>query len=420
MAERKTRRKQRLEEDEASRLGAILGESAPVEGGGHREALSQRAGEAVRSGDPTLARALEAALRHRGRVERATHGFHTYPAGLNPDAARDLVALGSGPLLDPFCGGGTVLVEAMLAGREALGLDVSPIANLVARARTARTTEEERTTLRATARRATEAALAARTTPNVPEELVRWYEPHALTELATIHDAIGKDPLLRAVFSAILVKASRRESDTSSARTGEKRPPGTAGVLFHKKAREYARMLEALVEASPGGARARVHREDARELRERGGFGLVVTSPPYPGVYDYMTMQQLRLVWLGLDAGADPHQEIGSRRQFRADRASALVAWRNDNRKWMRAAARALDTGGRFVVVIGDGQVAGKRIDTFEAMEESARAAGLVRIARATVERWDEGVSAMRPEHAMLWEKPAEAPAPVEPTSAEE
>ncbi|MDP2311813.1 MAG: hypothetical protein Q8P41_02840 [Pseudomonadota bacterium] len=410
MAERRTRRKQRIEKEEATRIDAVLGAPATDH---QREALSQRAGEAVRSGDNTLARALEAALRHRGRVERATHGFHTYPAGLNPDAARDLVALGSGPVLDPFCGGGTVLIEALLAGRDALGLDVSPIANLVARARTARTTEEERTTMRATARRATEVALAARTTPTVPEELVRWYEPHALTELATIRETIGKEALLRAVFSAILIKASRRESDTSSARTGEKRPPGTAGVLFHKKAREFGRMLEALAEAAPVGARARVHREDARELRERGGFGLVVTSPPYPGVYDYMTMQHLRLLWLGLDEGIDTHEEIGSRRQFRADRAAALHAWRGDNRKWMKAAARALDTGGRLIVVIGDGQVSGKRIDTYEAMEDAARAAGLVRIARATVERWDEGVNAMRPEHATLWEKPVEAPAPV-------
>jgi SAM-dependent methyltransferase len=408
MAERKTRRKQRVEEEEAARIGAILG-TPPAEG--HREALSQRAGEAVRSGDPTLAKALEAALRHRGRVERATHGFHTYPAGLQPDAAKELVALGEGPVLDPFCGGGTVLIEALLAGRDALGLDISPVANLVARARTVRTTEEERTVLRATARRATEAAVAARTLPPVNEELARWYEPHTLIELATIKDAISKEPLLRAVFSAILVKTSKRESDTSSARTGEKRPPGTAAVLFHKKAREYARMLEALATAAPATVRARVHREDARELRERGGFGLVVTSPPYPGVYDYVTMQHLRLLWLGLGEGIDTHQEIGSRRQFRADRTAALSAWRNDTRKWVRNAARALDVGGRLVVVIGDGQVAGKRIDTYEAMEDAAKMAGLTRVARATVERWDEGVNTLRPEHAMMWEKRAEAPA---------
>ncbi|MFN7144696.1 MAG: hypothetical protein ACK4YP_13050, partial [Myxococcota bacterium] len=296
MAERKSKRKDRLAAEEAELLGSLVVE------GGKREALSQRAGDAVRSGDPTLARALEGALRHRERIERATHGFHTYPAGLHPDAARDLVALGTGAVLDPFCGGGTVLVEALLAGRSALGLDVSPVAGLVARARTTLTTEEERTALRSTARKLTEqAGKATVPPPDVPDELARWYEPHVLAELCVIREGIGKDPLLRAVFSAIVVKASHRESDTSSAKTETKRPPGTTAVLFHKKAREYARMLEELASAVPAGVRARVHREDARELREKGGFGLVVTSPPYPGVYDYVAMQQLRHLWLGLD-----------------------------------------------------------------------------------------------------------------------
>ena len=38
---------------------------------------------------------------------------------------------------------------------------------------------------------------------------------------------------------------------------------------------------------------------------------------------------------------------------------------------------------------------------------ETARAEGLVRVARTTVERWDEGVERMRPEHAVLYERSA-------------
>lgn len=388
MAETRSKRKARIEAEEVE-VAAITGEA-------RREAGSQRAGDAIRTGDDAMARVLEGALRHRGRIERATHGFHTYPAGLHPDAARDLLTLGKGPVLDPFCGGGTVLVEAVLANRDALGLDVSPVACLVARARTAFTTEEERTALRSAARRATE--LAMRAGPSeVPEDLVRWYEPHTLAELASLRQSIGKDPLLRAVFSSILIKTSKRESDTSSERVDERRPPGTAATLFHKKAREFSHMLEGI----PGESRARVHREDARDLREKGTFGQVVTSPPYPGVYDYVTMQALRMSWLGLEGG---EEEIGSRRQFRLDKATALATWRADTLKWVRAAARALEPGGRLVVVIGDGRVANKRIDTYQAMDEATTAVGLKRIARATVERWDEGVNAMRPEHAVVWE----------------
>jgi hypothetical protein len=81
---------------------------------------------------------LRLALSRGGPVERYTHPFHTYPAGMHADAARDLIALFPGDsVFDPFCGGGTVLVEARAAGRRTHGSDVSPVAVRVARARTA-------------------------------------------------------------------------------------------------------------------------------------------------------------------------------------------------------------------------------------------------------------------------------------------
>ncbi|MBM4392909.1 MAG: hypothetical protein FJ090_17425 [Deltaproteobacteria bacterium] len=384
---------------------------------GLRQPLSQRAGDGLRDGDDAVSRVLEAALRHRERVERATHGFHTYPAGLHPDAAAALLGLAPGPVLDPFCGGGTVIVEALLASREALGTDVSPVATLVARARTALTTEAERTALRSAARKAADVArtegLAAERAyatgslrrPELPEVLFDWYEPHVLVEMHSLRREIKNDPLLKAIFSSIVVKTSLRESDTSNRRSEEKRPAGTAATLFHKRAREFARQLEALAAAVPAGLGARVHRQDAREQREKDHFGLALSSPPYPGVYDYVPLQQLRTAWLGLDQGDAPREEIGSRRSFRADRAEAVARWRADTAKWVRVTARALVPGGRLVVVTGDGNVGGKAIDSLAPLTDAAVAAGMRRVARATVERWDEGLDRVRPEHAVCFER---------------
>ncbi len=388
---------------EAALLGDLATPTDP-----RRAPLSQRAGESTRAGDPVLARALESALRHRERASRATHGFHTYPAGLHPDAARELLALGEGPVLDPFCGGGTVLVEALLAGRDALGLDISPIAALVARGRTARTDDAARTALRSGARRAAEAALRPPPAHDVPDGVNDWYEPHVLAELCALRDHLGDNPLLELVFSAILVKVSRRQSDTSNIRVDAARPPGTVATLFHKKARELARMLEELETSAPAGVRARVHREDAREFRGKGAYGQIVTSPPYPGVYDYVPLQQLRLAWLGLDASGAFREEIGARRSFRVDRRAAAEVWREDQRKWVKAASRALRIGGRLIVVIGDGMVGGRRIDTIGPLIESAREFGFYRDAAVTVERWDEGVDANRPEHVVCFTRVAE------------
>lgn len=396
------------------------GVPAWAEPAGKRASLSQRSGDAEFDGDPAVASILESALRNRERVERATHGFHTWPAGLHPDAARELLTIAPGPVLDPFCGGGTILVEALLAGRDALGCDINPVANLVARARVAITDEAARTAMRSLCRKAADAGRqaglqaagrweasggeAVYLPPDLPPYLLEWYDHHVIAELDAIRTAIGRDPFCLAVFSSILIKVSRRESDTANRVAEGKRPIGTASTLFHKRAREYGRQLEALAAAVPEGVRARVHREDARELRE-SGIGLVVTSPPYPGVYDYVPLQQLRLLWLGIDASAAVRAEIGSRRSFRADRKDAIAEWRDDTRRWVKSCAKALIPGGRFVVVQGDGNVGGKRIDSLGPLDEAASAAGLVRVARVTVERWDEGLDNVRAEHCVAYQR---------------
>jgi hypothetical protein len=109
--------------------------------------------------------------------------------------------------------------------------------------------------LRAAARRIAEAA-RQRTEVELPEAVVEWYEPHVAAEMARLRDGVlaadpAVRPLLKAVFSSIVVKASYRESDTSNRRAPAHRPPGTTPVLFHKKARELGRMLESLPAPRP-------------------------------------------------------------------------------------------------------------------------------------------------------------------------
>ncbi len=385
---------------------------------GRRTAKHQVAGVGRVMGDPALSAVLLDALRATGPVDRATHGFHTYPAGLHADAARGLLALAPGPVLDPFCGGGTVLVEAMLAGREALGLDVSAVAALVARARTTRTTEEARTALRSQAR---QVAAVARTRvfhreppPAVPPAIAHAYDAETLVELSAIREAIGRDEALRAVFSSILVKASKRAGDTRNETIDKPRPAGTTATLFHARAREYGRMLESLATLAPESGRVRVHRDDAREVRLRDRFGLILTSPPYPGVYDYVALQALRHFWLDIDDTKAEGEEIGTRRSFRFDPAAGTRQWREDTHRWVKATTRALLPGGRLVVMIGDGRIGHKPVNSLAAIEDAARAADLRRLAVATVERYDPGIGVRHLEHAVLWEKPDEAGTPAD------
>ncbi|MBW2258740.1 MAG: hypothetical protein JRI25_29730 [Deltaproteobacteria bacterium] len=146
-------------------------------------------------GERDLAKAMAEALAAVDVGDRATHGFHTYPAGLHPNAARDLLAFfPGGSLLDPFCGGGTILVEGRIAGRRTVGNDLNPTAIRVARTRTATPDDETLTRMRATARRLTEVARKAQELPpqHILEPVEKWYAPHVLCELEALRRGGGR------------------------------------------------------------------------------------------------------------------------------------------------------------------------------------------------------------------------------------
>ena len=81
---------------------------------------------------------LEAVL-CQNKVSEVPHTFYKYPARFAPTYAREVIRSFSNEgevVLDPVCGGGTTLMEAMSLGRRAAGMDVSTLATFIARAKT--------------------------------------------------------------------------------------------------------------------------------------------------------------------------------------------------------------------------------------------------------------------------------------------
>jgi SAM-dependent methyltransferase len=356
-------------------------------------------GRIAADGVPASAEVLVAALRAPRRdhdvAESLTHPFHGYPARLHPATARVLIELvgqgaGDAPVVDPFCGSGTALVEARAAGRAAVGVDLNPLAVLVARAKTwtvpaARRKQLHRVGHEITglvlaagkaARRAQAAAEAplrrpAGFDPNARNRrLARWFAPHVRRELELIawhldelraSDAELAD-VLTACLSAILYKVSSRASDTDPTWVDRNVPRGAAARHFAGRVELLAAGLHDL--ARVPGAPPRIVEQDARRLGEvvaAGSAAGVVTSPPYAGTYDYAEHQRLRFDFLALrhrqlDAG-----EIGSRRSFASD-AGAGAAWRAALADSLDAIARALAPGRAAALVIGDSVARGRAI----------------------------------------------------------
>lgn len=101
-----------------------------------------------------LAASCEAAFiagaRDSTPVKGLTHSHYKYPARFSPTFVRAAIQTFTDPgdlCLDPHVGGGTTLVEAMALGRNALGIDISTLAEFVSSAKTIIYSETELTRL---------------------------------------------------------------------------------------------------------------------------------------------------------------------------------------------------------------------------------------------------------------------------------
>jgi hypothetical protein len=406
---------------------------------GARRSLTHVGGKVTLGGDADAAKALAHALDVPPSTEKEgegpdrahVHGFHTYPARMHPITARRLVdafAPRAGRVLDPFCGSGTVLVEAMLAGRHAIGTDLNPLAVELATLKTRVCTRDELDALVLAAREVAAHADARRkgragATRRYPPEDVALFEPHVLLELDGIRDGIAHAPAelrmpLLLVLSALVGKVSRKEGDTSE-KTGARRiAAGYTAKIFTRKTEELAHRLDELARAMPRPApRVSIALDDATRLRTvaPASIDAVVTSPPYVATYDYLAHHALRMRWLGLDARAFERGEIGARRRFNRLRGDdARQAWSDELASVLRATARTLATRGNVVLLIADSAVGRDALRAHDIVAEIADASGLEPVARASQERPHfHGPTAEafarepRSEHALLLTKAA-------------
>lgn len=373
------------------------------------------AGKAHIEGDLELGKKCVTALRSSGEFKRATQGFHAYPARLHPEAARLLLeALPGKTLADPFCGGGTLLVEALIAGRKVYGSDLNPVATLVSTARTALLSQEQLTRLaqelEAIHNKAAQ-SMDEKKHVYLPPSILKyknWYKTNCFDELACIYDAIRTHeselkPLLQAVFSSLVVKYSLRASDTSNKVVYIPRKNGTVLRAFKEKAKEYvAQLTELQTLVPPGTDPAQITLADARHP-EFDKVDTIITSPPYPGTYDYLPLQQLRQAWF--DLNMREKEEIGSRRSFKQLKA-AYDAWLKDTDTWILSCAKALVSGGQLAVVVGEGMQSGKLLRVAKPTIQAAEKAKLSFVTSASIERFDPATKMKKIEYILVFKKP--------------
>lgn len=417
--------------DRGPSRGAKRGEGSDRRGDGskreapwHRRSLSNVGGEVETRGDPALAQVLERALKATTRDhDHLTQGFHAYPARIHPAVPAivlDALADRRTRVLDPFCGGGTVLIEARVRGMRAAGVDLNPLALRVAEVRLDRRNRAARDRFRgllmAIGERSEE-RVRARVPSRAPlsKEERDYYDPHVLLELAGLREEIlqvghvGDRRALEVLLSSIVVKVSRQRADTSGRRADQKRiRKGLSTEFFVRKGKELLERWQALDEACPPRApRPLLIEGDATELSrllgDRSRPDMIVSSPPYGGTYDYLEHHRRRYSWLGLDPSRLARGEIGARRNLRG--ADAAERWEHEVMAALRAMSLVLERGALVVLLVGDAQVGGRRVSAGAQLARLGRRARLEIRASASQPREDPMGGRPRREHLVVLER---------------
>ena len=251
------------------------------------------------------------------------HRWVPWIAGFSRHFVQDALARhlpGPGVVLDPFAGVGTTLVEADLAGHDAVGFEINPYAAFAARAKLgAHRLEPER--LRASIAdfvafmegsertgRAPEASPPAAFRTRAP-----FYSPaverkvlSAFDFTATLEASIAN--LFRLAFAATMVRYSNYSYEPS---LGRKASVGRPEVEDDDVAGAIAAKLSQMADDAAWyrAERASLERDDGRVLEhsffegysmlDEGSVDLLVTSPPYLNNYHYNRNTRPHLYWLG-------------------------------------------------------------------------------------------------------------------------
>jgi DNA modification methylase len=364
-----------------------------------RRALSHVGGPVeVHAGTAEQAAVLKHAL-EVGSDERAVmahvHGFHPYPARLHPVTAGRLISglsARGAKVLDPFCGSGTVLLEARLAGRRAIGIDANPLAVELAWLKTRGASAAERASLIEAATGVSEHAAERRRKRSGPTRPYGradrdLFDTHVLLELDGLKDGLSRLPdgferrALLLVLSSLFTKVSKKRAETTGYHQEKRLAGGFVLRFFLEKANDLAKRLAAFTENLPARApEVELAVGDARRLehvRPRS-IDLVVTSPPYPGVYDYHDQHAARLRWLGLSARRFERAEVGARRRYaRLTHDQAIENFRREFAPCLAEIRRCLASEGAAVLVIADSVLGRRAVHTDEILAALAVREGL-------------------------------------------
>ncbi len=355
---------------------------------------------------------------------RATHLIHRYPAKLihhipNLFIGNSMFSKPGEVVADTFCGSGTVLLEAMLSQRNAVGFELNPISALISKVKT---TPLDPLMLQTKAERLfriieeCNSEGEAEWFPNIDF----WFTPKGRKDLTKIKKAIHYAGFERdftdfflVCFSSIVRTVSNADPRISppvySKRMhkmlkGKRRPD--AVKCFRESVKINIQRMEKFWNLWDHSCSTKVRNCDSRKLTIADEcVDLVITSPPYMSAQKYFRSMRLEFFWLDLGTSDEfvslDSKAIGTERikskdysEFQKtgiekadtlledifkenpERAYMAAKYFNDMRLVSDEVYRVLKEGKFFVMVVGNNSVCSRRFPSHEIVSEIAAKSG--------------------------------------------
>ncbi|MBY3580486.1 hypothetical protein HJA77_04810 [Rhizobium bangladeshense] len=387
-------------------------------------------------------------------VDRATHLFHPYPAKLLLNIplfflSSPQVAPKNSRVFDPFCGSGTVLVEALLAGHRAAGADANPLARLIAQAKTCHIPSFKLWQSLQSVLSEFHPGRSSEFSPVVKQEF--WFTERVAADLSALLYSIRQNcdghtlVFMEACFSSCVKRLSVSDPRLSvpvrlkgDALEAHLQSLPDVRTFFEKAVRLNIARLEKL----PEQACAASLEFDARHYA--GGSeqaDLIITSPPYAGAQKYIRSSSLSIGWLGLAPDNQlrtlERQNIGREHFSKLEYGSSsnvqdlgsdfLATIRSENPlrshiadvylHEMNAAAdaitRRLANSGHLVLVVGDNMICGRPFPTSALLKKIFLRKGLTVIlelvddirSRGLMTKRNKTAGTIEREHVVVFQK---------------
>lgn len=362
------------------------------------------------------------------KVKRnGVHSLHKFYGKLIPAIPAWAIACFSKPgdlVLDPFCGSGTTLVEAILAGRKAIGIDLDPLSILISKVKTTPIFPDDLDeSLSKLTNQLSSDDKNANIRYKIPvfthADINYWFSYDVQKDLALIKGNIDKiqDLNIRQFFLVVLSSIVRRVSladprlikPSRNKYLEREKKNFNVFTTFATAARSKLSAMSCLVNHLQSNdlydnLSCEVLLGDARDIPDTvKDINLIVTNPPYMAAVDYVRANKLEGWWTEVLDNYETlsTQTIGSEKVkgiehndqpfdielvdraveaiYRTKPQKALVVRRffDDMKLVFNEMARVLTPGGKIVMKISDSHYQRVFIPTTDIFIKLAQASGL-------------------------------------------